>query len=304
MDSQFASINILIVTYKQEELIKRALNSILCQKEFGLNKVVICDDCSPDGTWDVIQRYKQDYPQYIDAHRNEKNLGIYGNFEKVVSLKGDADLYHLMSGDDALCDGWFQCIQLFLSHNQNVLSESAIIISDWEQVTPDGEITVFRQKIIENHKVSPATLKIRGKICIRSMMQTRSLINQHKPVDLSEGVSKAEKMFDFQPFQRAEFTYYCPFIGSIYYSGIGISTTLQSIKYRKERIKANQSFLSAYQLRPKDRFYILYRIATDEFFISPVFSRYLKKVWYYILSSDHRIGFSIKDFARVLLNKK
>lgn len=304
MENKFASINILIVTYKQEELIKRALDSILCQKEYGLNKIVICDDCSPDGTWITIQNYLGKYPNYIDAYRNESNLGIYGNFERVLSLRGMADLYHLISGDDALCNGWFKAIQDFVSNNKYILAQSAVILSDWKQITPCGKESVFRQKIIENKKIRPSTLKIRGMISLRSMMQTQSLINQQVPVDLSEGVSKAEKFFDYQPFQHADYAYYCPFVGSVYYSGIGVSTTSSSIEYRKEKIKANQSFIDAYQLRRKDRFYILYRIATDEYFISPAFSLYIKKVWYYLMSSDFRIGFSLKDFLRVLFNKK
>ena len=48
-------ITVLVMTYNQEELIKRALNSILNQKEYGLFKVVVCDDCSKDNTWNVLK---------------------------------------------------------------------------------------------------------------------------------------------------------------------------------------------------------------------------------------------------------
>ena len=47
-------INVLIITYNQEDLIKRAIDSILCQKEYGLNKIVVSDDCSSDNTWNVL----------------------------------------------------------------------------------------------------------------------------------------------------------------------------------------------------------------------------------------------------------
>ncbi len=304
MENKFASINILIVTYKQEELIKRALDSILCQKEYGLNKIVICDDCSPDNTWNSIQEYANKYSSYIEAYRNEKNLGIYGNFEKVVSLKGNADLYYLMSGDDALCDGWFQTIQIYLENKREILKIPAIVISDWKQVTLDGTERIYYQNIIENRKVSPSSLKIRGLVCLRSMFQTKELLNLHKPVDLLCGVSKAEKYFDYQPFLYVHQVLYCPYVGSIYYSGIGVSTTATSKEYRREKIDANVSFLDDFPLKKKDISFIQYRIATDEYFISPSLGRYLRKVWNYIKSIDFNIGFSLKDFVRVILNKK
>ncbi len=42
----YARINVLIVTYKQADTIGRNIESILCQKEYGLNEIVICDDLS------------------------------------------------------------------------------------------------------------------------------------------------------------------------------------------------------------------------------------------------------------------
>ena len=118
MNNPFSKINVLIITYKQEDVIGRALDSVLCQKEFGLNKIIVCDDCSPDNNWGIIQQYAQRYPEIIEAYRNETNLGIYGNSEKVVSLKGVADFYYMMSGDDALCDGWFIEIQKYIINNR------------------------------------------------------------------------------------------------------------------------------------------------------------------------------------------
>ena len=304
MENSNVLINVLIITYKQELLIKRAIESVLCQKQYGLNKIIICDDCSPDNTWETIQSYKIQYPNLIEAYKNDKNLGIYGNFERVVSLRGDAELYHIMVGDDALCNGWFKSIQEFLKGKKEVLDKAAFILSDWKQVTPKGEEYVYSQSIIENKALSLESLKIRGLISIRSMMQTKKLISLQTPVDLTGGISKAEKFFDFQPFTHAEQSYYCPFVGSIYYSGIGVSTKASDINYRREKIVANRSFLQEFDLTKKDSLYVRYRIVTDEYYIHPSFRNYIAKIWYYIKSVDLKLGFSVVDFCRVVLNKK
>ena len=54
---EYKKISVLIVTYKQANVIGRNIESILQQKDYGLHEIVICDDCSPDNNWEVIQSY-------------------------------------------------------------------------------------------------------------------------------------------------------------------------------------------------------------------------------------------------------
>ena len=125
MTDTYKSITVLVICYKQQDVIKRALDSVLCQKEYGLNKIVVCDDCSPDKTWDVLQDYKSRYPEYFEIHRNEHNLGIYQNMEKLVSLRGESDLFVNLSGDDAFENGFFKAVQDYIKANNLKLSSYA-----------------------------------------------------------------------------------------------------------------------------------------------------------------------------------
>ena len=90
---EYKKISVLIVTYKQANVIGRNIESILQQKDYGLHEIVICDDCSPDNNWEVIQSYVEKYPNIIRAYRNNPNLGIYGNSDKCALLHGDAELF-------------------------------------------------------------------------------------------------------------------------------------------------------------------------------------------------------------------
>lgn len=304
MNNSFSKINVLIITYKQEDVIGRALDSVLCQKDYGLNKIIVCDDCSPDNNWGVIQEYAQKYPDIIEGYRNEKNLGIYGNAEKVVSLKGDADYYYLASGDDALCDGWFCEIQKFINNNKIESENNAVcIFSDWMLITPDGSERIYKQNALVKHNVNPSSLRIRGIISGRSMLQSKKVLDQIEPVDLEHGVSKAEKFFDYQPILHGDHFYYCPFVGSVYYSGIGVSAKASTIEFRKGVIEANKSFLQRYRLNKSDERYVNYRIKDEEFKISPSFKKYIKRLSFYFSSLNLRYGFSLKELLRVVVGR-
>lgn len=219
-----ASINVLIVTYKQADVIGRNIESILKQKEYGLNKIVICDDCSPDNNWEVIQGYVQKYPDFIVAYRNNPNLGIYGNSNKLASLCGDADLYCWLEGDDSLCDGFFESTQEFVKENKIDLSEPTGIFGDYYAITPDGSKTLMKNDfLLKGYK--PMGAYLRGLATWRGSVFTKSVFGQFKPVETEKGLILAETFFDSQFFRCVTHAYYNPIAGSNYYAGIGVSVT-------------------------------------------------------------------------------
>ena len=138
MTDTYKSITVLVICYKQQDVIKRALDSVLCQKEYGLNKIVVCDDCSPDKTWDVLQDYKSRYPEYFEIHRNEHNLGIYQNMEKLVSLRGESDLFVDLSGDDAFENGFFN----FLRSQEGIKLQESELDNAYDFIKKHLESTV------------------------------------------------------------------------------------------------------------------------------------------------------------------
>jgi len=76
--------SIALATYNGGEYIKEQLDSILSQTIQNF-EVVVCDDCSTDITWDILQEY-QKTDNRIRLYRNDKNLGFIKNFEKAISL--------------------------------------------------------------------------------------------------------------------------------------------------------------------------------------------------------------------------
>lgn len=265
------SINVLVICYKQEKLIGRALDSVLCQKDWGLKNIIVCDDCSPDGTWDVIQSYKQRYPDIIIPYRNEHNLGIYGNNEKLFSLRGEADLYTNLSGDDAICDGWFKAVQESLEKRKiNLNGIAATICSDYKIIRPNGtSITNHSNRLVEKKGIDIISLKMRNLLSSRATLYSDSSARRFEPVELSQGLGVAEAMADLRNYRYSDQYYYVPFAATIYYTHVGISTRLNSEQYYRERIAQFLWVKRELKLDNKALLYQDYRIASSEFYINP-----------------------------------
>lgn len=72
-------VSVLVLTYNHIKFIKQALDSILCQKTNFNYEIVIGDDCSTDGSREVIKEYKRKYPDKIRAFFQKKNIGAVKN---------------------------------------------------------------------------------------------------------------------------------------------------------------------------------------------------------------------------------
>lgn len=287
-------ISILIITYNQQDVISRAIESILVQKEYGLKEIVICDDNSTDSNWNIISEYVSKYPDIIRAYRNDPNLGIYPNCEKVVSLRGDADLYYLLSGDDILNNGWFKIIQEYITDKQiNINDEAISIASDWKNIGVNGNETINKNAKIVNIDNDYLSMSFRGLSC-RSVMMNKKVIEKFKPIITNQGVCLAETLFDRQVFTNSDKIYYCPYIGTIYYSGIGVSIKMNSEKYIKEREHAYNKILDIYQLDKKDVFLIKSYIYYQKFLLKPSLLLFFKRLYFKIFSLKVKYGTSIK----------
>jgi glycosyltransferase involved in cell wall biosynthesis len=91
---------VAIPVYNRRELVQRTLESALAQDAPGLD-ILVVDNCSDDGTWEALQRYRDPRLRLV---RNERNLGLFGNFNRCLALACGAYLRFLCS-DDTLTPG-------------------------------------------------------------------------------------------------------------------------------------------------------------------------------------------------------
>lgn len=90
-------------TYNLENYIAEALDSLLMQETDFPFEMVIDDDCSSDGTVEVIKKYMEKYPNIIKANFREKNIGLRMNLLKNMQ-RAKGKYIALCDGDDYWTD--------------------------------------------------------------------------------------------------------------------------------------------------------------------------------------------------------
>lgn len=92
-------VTIGLVTYNQERYVREAVRSVLAQTYSPL-QVVICDDASPDATYEILSEeaaaYRGDHDVLLQ--QNPQNLGI-GNFNRMMDL-AKGEFIVVAHGDD------------------------------------------------------------------------------------------------------------------------------------------------------------------------------------------------------------
>jgi len=73
-------VSVCIVTYNQAKFIGQAIESALNQKTNFDFEILVGDDCSTDGTQDIVKHYAQQYPGRVIPVLQTKNLGQNGLF--------------------------------------------------------------------------------------------------------------------------------------------------------------------------------------------------------------------------------
>lgn len=91
----------MIPTYKQSDVLPRAIESALAQKYPHL-EVIVGDDCSPDGTEGIAAQYSAD--ARLRYFRNERNLGRIANYRRNLFERVTGTWVLNLDGDDYLSD--------------------------------------------------------------------------------------------------------------------------------------------------------------------------------------------------------
>ena len=90
-------LTVVTTTYNHENYIKRTIESFLEQKTNFNFDILISDDCSTDGTREILKEYEKKYPSKIKVIYRKKNIGAMNNFVETLNS--------VYSEYVALCDG-------------------------------------------------------------------------------------------------------------------------------------------------------------------------------------------------------
>jgi len=89
--------SICIPVYNMVDTIQLSIDSVL-QQTCTDWELIIVDDCSTDGTWELIEKKYSNHPK-ISLHRNERNLKQWGNLNRCLELANGLWLGFLPADD-------------------------------------------------------------------------------------------------------------------------------------------------------------------------------------------------------------
>ncbi|WP_263790754.1 glycosyltransferase family 2 protein [Salinibacter sp.] len=92
------SVSVFVTSYNQKGFLVEAVDSVLAQTRMP-DEIVIADDCSQDGSQELIRTYADEYPNLIKPVFQNRNIGIPRNKNAAYrATTGDYVTY--LDGDD------------------------------------------------------------------------------------------------------------------------------------------------------------------------------------------------------------
>ena len=132
---------VLIVTYNHQDYIKNCLESVLEQNtKYNIN--IICfDDCSTDGTLNILKNIQKQFPEKIQVIKNKKNLGKgrFSIMENANKYSQDYDYWTILDGDDS----WSNIV----IEKQIVFRENLIMLLCIPTYDKDNQARIIKQDV-------------------------------------------------------------------------------------------------------------------------------------------------------------
>jgi glycosyltransferase involved in cell wall biosynthesis len=111
-------VTVCVITFNQSSYIEKCLQSLVMQKTDFPFEIIVADDCSTDGTREIIEKFAEQYPDLIRTIFQPINTGgSRNNLEVHAAARGDY-VAHL-DGDDYALPGKLQAQVEVLENDQN-----------------------------------------------------------------------------------------------------------------------------------------------------------------------------------------
>lgn len=78
-------LSVCLITYNHKHYIAQAIESVLIQRVNFNYEFIIADDCSTDGTTDILKQYQKKYPEKIRLILQQKNEGAAKNWMDLIT---------------------------------------------------------------------------------------------------------------------------------------------------------------------------------------------------------------------------
>lgn len=278
-------ISVFIVTYNQEAYVEQAIDSVL-QQSVKPYEIVISDDCSKDGTWNIIQNYQAQYPEIIKAYRNEPNVGIFRNFNETTK-KTTGNLVTCVAGDDFIKPGYFEhVVKCIKENNLDPDKDSFIIVPNVINLHANGLETRHSNLSCINKNL--LSYRLRGKIDDRYGVVSRKSLNNTDEFIEDIGLH-GDFVWCFDRFFKTDKILFIDGYYPVYRQGVGIVSRTKEIDAARSLLKAINILQQKYgeSFNKRDRLYIEYLKSKSLFVSEKSISHYFILLYYTLLNTGN-----------------
>lgn len=158
-------LSILIISHNQKEQLRRCVESILVQDLPFEHEIIISDDTSIDGTWELIQEYVSKFPNLIQGYQVNSNdcnpsmtleRAAYNRYNAYLNSNGKYIIH--IDGDD-----YFQSLdilkcmveQLEIHSECSICCQNFYIHKEGTLIKPDDlcfDQSLFSNKVISQYE--------------------------------------------------------------------------------------------------------------------------------------------------------
>lgn len=150
-------VSIVMITYNHERFLKQALDGILKQKTSFEYELIVGEDCSPDGSRDLIQSYIPRFQGKLKPIFRPKNLGAVKNMLDTIKHCSGEYLAFLEGDDYWICEDKLEKQIAFLESHKDY----SAVFHECCVVDQDGRIQTERLGLshVVNHEYTVENLE-------------------------------------------------------------------------------------------------------------------------------------------------
>lgn len=281
-------ISIAMATYNGAKYIKEQIDSILNQtiQDFEL---VVCDDCSADNTFKILQEYAQ-IDSRFHVYLNKNNLGFKKNFEKAISLcKGE--YIALSDQDDIWMDNHLELLLKAIKGKQMACGNSIFIDQHGK---PLGMTLKYQEALDyipkDDLKKSMAIFLFRNPYQGASMMITKELKDIALP-------------FPEEPYHDVWLASLACFTGGFNYVDkplLKYRRLESSVSGIRDQRKSKIEWFTHWHILNDRKHIISYILQNKKLHLNPKQCSFLKKMLRICERDHNRIGFRINQIYKLI----
>lgn len=188
-------VSVCVVTYNHEKYIRQCLQSIVDQVTDFDFEVIVGDDCSTDGTQEIIKEYVEKYPKIVKPIFHEKNIGAHKNYV-FIHEKTVGEYTAHVDGDDYWFPNKLGAQVNFIENKKECAAvyTNATVIKKNNQVIGVFSSNV-RSEFDTNYLIRSGNFLCNSSMLYRSALRVKLIANSDECIDYQIHIKLSENGF-------------------------------------------------------------------------------------------------------------